>query len=134
MDETGPETTRERDLRSDERRFRVVSIVAAVLSLPFVAGHVFFALVQIPVFEKMFTDMGGELPAATQALVSLSHYGILALLLVAIDVAVFAFFYWLAKRYWIGLLFAPLFLYFVLSGLFIPLLYLPMFNIITLVQ
>jgi len=121
VDEDGSVTASEECIRTDARRFRIVSIIAGVVCAPFVVGHAAFALFVIPIFGQMYADMGGKLPAFTKLLVDLSHFGLLAALLVAVDVAVFVLMYVLAKRYWIGLL-------------FVPALYLPMYNVISLTR
>jgi len=134
VNEVDPVSASEECLRIDERRFRIVSVIAGIAYAPFVLGHAAFALFAVPVFGQMYADMGGELPAVTQLLVNLSRFGLLAALLVAVDVAVFAFMYRLAKRYWIGLLFVPLAIAPAMAYLFLPALYLPMFDVIQRVQ
>lgn len=133
MDEAGPETIGEEALRGDKRRFKIVSIIAAVVCVPFVLTHLTFATV-IPTYMQMYGSLGGELPFATKVLLSLSHFGILAVLLVVIDVALFVLMYLLAKRYWIGLLFVPIPIYIAISSILTLVLYMPMFNIITLIK
>jgi type IV pilus assembly protein PilC len=64
-------------------------------------GVVILLLVKvIPVFEKMFTDFGGQLPAPTQFVVNLSHFmqQYILLILGSMFGAVFAFF-WARKRF-----------------------------------
>jgi type IV pilus assembly protein PilC len=60
------------------------------------AGVVVLLLVKvIPVFEKMFSDFGGELPAPTQMVVNISHFmqSYILLILGVIGAAFFAFFW-----------------------------------------
>jgi hypothetical protein len=117
---------------ANDKRFKVVAIVAAVLLAPQVIAHVLIPVLVVPTFKTMFDSMGGTLPPPTAILVGMGAW--LAPLLVLIDVAVFWGCYRLARKYWIGLLFAPLFA----QGLFlVPLiwaLYTPMFEITTLVK
>jgi type IV pilus assembly protein PilC len=64
-------------------------------------GVVILLLVKvIPVFEKMFSDFGGQLPAPTQFVVNLSHFmqQYILLILGSMFGAVFAFF-WARKRF-----------------------------------
>ena len=91
---------------SPERRFRVVLIVAAVVS----------ALFAIP-----------ALLLAVQVLW-------LGALMLAIEAAIFAFFYYLARRYWIGLLFVPPLAFMVLGAAMGLLAFLPTSQVITLVK
>ena len=130
----GPTTASEDAIQADARRFRVVAIVAAVIALPFVLLHATVALTVVPSLASFSSDMGGSMPPALQLAFALSHNGILALMMLAIDVGVFVFMYWLAKRYWIGLLFAPVLAYLAISALLIPVLYLPLFSTITQIK
>jgi len=117
---------------ADAKRFKVVAIVAGVLVAPQVIGHLAIAWAVVPTFRSMFDSMGGTLPAPTAVLVAMGPW--LGLLLAAIDALVFWGFYRLARKYWIGLLFAPLFAMGAVSGLFVAALYMPMFQVITLVK
>jgi type II secretory pathway component PulF len=80
----------------------------------------------------MFASMGGALPWPTAVLVALGPW--LAVPLAAMDVLLFWGFFWLARKYWIGLLFAPLFAAGLLTAPIVWALYLPMFEVITLVK
>ncbi len=111
-------------------RFRVVAWIAGALCFAFAAAHLYFALTAIPVFEAMYRDMGGPIPPATQALFTLNRWGLLFLILVCVDALVFAGMYWLAKRYWIGLLFAPIPVYIAINYLLIPVLYAPLWQVV----
>lgn len=128
----GPVTAQEERLAADVKRFRIVAIIAAVLLLPQMIAHLFVSVNVIPIFERMFADMGGELPVATQMLVSMGPA--LGILLLVLDALIFWTCYRLARRYWIGLLFVPLFAVGALSGLLVEALYLPMSSVITLIE
>lgn len=91
---------------SSKERFRVVLIVASIVSVVFAAPAVLVA----------------------------SRVLWLGLLLLAIDAGVFAFFYRLAKRYWIGFLFVPPLVYIALSTTMGILALLPASEVITLVK
>ena len=122
----GPSSGSEESLQADAKRFRVVAIVAGtLLALPLLVQSVVL-MFALPTFSSMFDSMGGELPATTSLLV---HGGVWVLLAIwAIAAVVYWGFYRLARRYWIGLLFAPLFAVpFITSAIIIPVLYLPMF-------
>jgi hypothetical protein len=134
VDAVASETVRETEIRFDERRFRVVTIVAVIAALPFAASHLTIALALVPALENMFLSMGGQLPGPTQFAISLSHHGVLAVLLILVDGGVFVLMYKLARRYWIGLLFAPIALYLGIGAALVPVLYWPMFQVINLVR
>lgn len=130
--EIGPVTLQEERLAADVRRFMLVAFIAALLFFPQVIAHFFVAITVLPTFEKMFADMGGQMPALTQAIVSLGP--LLGVLLVAIDLLIFWACYRLARAHWIGLLFVPLFAGGAVSGLLVQALYLPLESIVTYVQ
>ena len=116
----------------NSRSFRVVAIVAGVLFAPQVIAHAILPFTVLPTFKSMFDSMGGTLPAPTAALVALGP--VAGILMVAIDALVFWLFYRLARKYWIGLMFAPLFAGGLLVAPLIWALYMPMFEVISLVK
>jgi type II secretory pathway component PulF len=131
-DETGidpVETTLE---PTDRTKFRVVAIVAAVLFAPQVIASAAVPFTIFPTFRSMFDAMGGTIPPATALLLHLGPW--VGVILAVVDVVVFAFFYRLARRYWIGLLFAPLFAGGLLVAPLIWALYQPFFDVISLVK
>ena len=130
--EIGPVTVNEESLGADAKRFRIVAIIAAVLLAPQAISHLIISFTVLPTFKQMFADMGGELPAITQVLLTLGPAT--GVLLVGIDVLIFWACYRLARKYWIGLLFAPLFAVGTLTALLVQVMYLPLFSIITLVE
>ena len=131
--EVGPVSAQEDALRTDAKRFRVVAIVAGVLLLGPVVGQVWYALTAIPAFAEMYKAMGGELPLATSLIFGIGSF--MAPLLVIVDALIFWGFYRLARRYWIGLLFAPLFAVpMVTAAVLIPALYQPANDVINLVK
>jgi len=131
--QTAPLAASEAAAQDDARRFKVVSIVALVVSIPFVISHAVLGFAANNV-AAMFRDMGGPLPGVTQVVMTLAQIGILPVLLLVVDVGVFLLMRRLAQRYWIGLLFVPPLAYQAISASFIPVLYLPLFEVITLVQ
>ncbi len=134
MDDTAVVSSDETATAADVRRFKIVSIVAAVLAAPFVIAHVFIGA-YVATMEAMFADMGGEIGGIAGVLVvALGHNGVLPLVLLAVDVAVFVLMYRLAKRYWIGLLFAPILAYMGISSIVSFVLYMPLFDVITLIE
>ena len=60
----------ENKLRSQVKSALSYPIVVLVVAVVAVAAMLIFI---VPVFENMFADLGGDLPAATQGLVDLSH-------------------------------------------------------------
>ena len=133
MDDTAVVSSDEIATAADVRRFKIVSIVAAVLAAPFVIAHLFIGE-YVATMEAMFADMGGEIGGIAGVLVALGHNGVLALALLAVDVAIFVLMYRLAKRYWIGLLFAPILAYIGISSIVSIVLYMPLFDVITLIE
>jgi len=114
------------------KSFKVVAIVAGVLFAPQVLAHLILPYTMLPTFQAMFDSMGGTLPAPTALLMRLGP--VVGIVMVAIDALVFWFFYRLARKYWIGLLFAPLLAGGLLAVPLVTALYLPMFEVINLVQ
>jgi hypothetical protein len=133
VEQLGPETRGEAELRADAKRFRVVAIVAGIVCAPFALVHATFFLT-VGVMDRLFEDMGGQVPAVTQLLTGLGRTGMLSVLLLLVDIAIFVIFYRLAKRYWIGLLFVPALAYIMISSVLALLLYLPMYQVIELVK
>jgi len=116
-----------------DRRFRVVAIVAGVLfALEALPSAIVFPLSILPTFSGMYADIGFDLPAPTSILIGLGPW--LVPMILAIDALIFWSFYRLARKYWIGLLFASLFAPGVLAGLFVWVLYMPMTSVVTLVR
>ena len=122
----------EERLRTDAHRFRVVAIIAGVLFALMVLPQALMPLSVLPTFAKMFSDMGGELPGPTAAMVALGPW--FSIVLLAADALIFWLFYSLARKYWIGLLFAPFIAVNIVTALFVWAMYMPMFNGITLVK
>jgi len=118
----------------EARRFRTVAIAAGILALLIVSAQLALVLTLVPSVATLFSDMGGEVPGATQLLFDLSGAGVLPFVVVLVDLVVFAAMYALARRYWIGLLFAPAAVYFAMSVALLPLLFLPMQSVITVVE
>jgi hypothetical protein len=134
VDEIGPVVASEESARLDARRFRVVSTIAGVVCAIFALTHLTFTAMVVPTFRDMFASMGGELPVATRVLLTLSGNGVLPALLLVVDAAVFALMYRLARRHWMGLLFVPIPIYMSITAVLVPVLYLPLYNITTLIQ
>jgi hypothetical protein len=92
---------------SSRERFRVVLIVASVVSALF----------------------------AAPALLLGAGAWWLGIIVLAVDAGVFAFFYRLARRYWVGLLFVPPLIYVAINvAVSVVALQLPMFETITRIQ
>ncbi len=128
MNEVGPSAAGEEPARTDKRRFRVVAVVALVCAAPFMAGHFIIGAFFVPSLLSAMANLGSGTPPWAQVLLSLRL--VLGPLLVLLDVGIFVGCYFLARRWWIGLLFAPIFAYLALGMLLVPLLYLPLFNVV----
>ena len=130
--ETGADPAQTQLESVDRKKFRVVAIVAAVLFAPQVIASVLLPFTVFPTFKSMFDSMGGTIPPATALILHLGPW--VGLILAVVDVLVFWFFYRLARKYWIGLLFAPLFAGGLLTAPLIWVLYQPLFDVISLVK
>lgn len=133
MDELGAEETSEQTGGADVRRFRVVLAVAVVLSVIFALPHLASGLAA-DVYGTIYSDLGGELPALTVSLIGLGRSGALPFVLFAIDIAVFAGMFALAKRFWIGLLFATPLVYVAMTSLVSLVLYAPLLQTVVFIQ
>lgn len=116
-----------------ERRFRVVVLVAAIPYVVFVLPHL--ALLSLATtYRQMYADLGGDIPALSALAVSPLGSTMLVVVLIAMDIGIFWLMYRLAKRYWIGLVFAPIF-YAMAANMAVGwLMFIPMFQVVTLVQ
>jgi hypothetical protein len=113
-------------------QFRVVSWVAMAVAAPFVIGHLLIGVFGFPAFSNMFAGLGGQLPLPSALLLGIGWFA--GPLFVLIDVATFWLLYRLAQRWWIGLLFVPVFIYLMMSAFMGFLLYIPLFPLVTLVR
>jgi hypothetical protein len=111
------------------RQFKVVSYVAMAVAAPFVIVHFLIGAIGFPIFASFFTRMGEALPGPTALMLGIGWLA--GPLLLAVDVATFWLLYRLAKRWWIGLLFVPVFIYLMMSAFVGFLLYIPLFPLIT---
>jgi hypothetical protein len=128
----GPTTAFEQQAIADAQRFKVVAIIAGALLAPQVLAHLLLPWFAMPAFSSMYQTMGVSVPSVTVAVLWMGPW--LGVLFALIDVLVFWGFYRLARTYWIGLLFAPLFVLGILSSTVIAALYLPTFEVISLVK
>jgi hypothetical protein len=114
------------------RQFKVVSYVAMGVAAPFVIGHLLIGVYGFPAFANLFATANTALPWPSALLLGLGWFA--GPLWVLIDVATFWLLYRLAQRWWIGLLFTPVFIYLMMSAFMGFLLYIPLFPLITLVK
>ena len=101
--------------RQTPSRFAIVFWVAFGVSALLVAGQITFVLSFTPLVIRMAEQVGVTLPAPLAFAHIVGPVG-LFLCYSVIDATLFAIFAWLAKRYWVGLLFVPALLY--LAGAF----------------
>ena len=128
MNEVGPSALGEEPARVDQRRFRVVAIVALVCAAPFMVGHFIIGAFFVPSLLSSMASLGSGTPPWAHVLLGLRS--LLGPLLVLLDAGIFVGCYFLARRWWIGLLFAPIFAYLAFGMLLLPLLYLPLFDVV----
>jgi hypothetical protein len=112
-------------------QFRVVAYVAMAVAAPFVIGHFLIGSFGFPAFADLFAGLKEPLPLPSALLLGLGWLA--GPLFVLVDVATFWLLYRLAQRWWIGLLFVPVFIYLMMSAFMGFLLYIPLFPLITLV-
>jgi hypothetical protein len=109
-------------------QFRVVSYVAMAVAAPFIIGHLLIGVLGFPYLAQLFAQEA--LPAPTALMLGM---GWLAGPIIAIvDIATFWLIYRLAKRWWIGLLFVPAFIYLMMMAFIGFLFYLPLFPLVKL--
>lgn len=118
-------------IRHDSPRSRAVAINAVAIGVLFALFHRGAAIFVVPTFAKMFADLGGELPAGTWALLSLSRSGLLSEVLTLIDVGALLIWFRVSKKNSRHLLFGLVPIYVVLSALLIGGLYYPIFKLVT---
>jgi hypothetical protein len=100
--------------RKTPSRFAVVFWIAFAVSTLLVIGQIAFILSFTPVALRL-AEQSGQVPDVLAIARALGPVGLFALFAIG-DAVVFAAAAWLAKRYWVGLLFVPCILY--LAGAF----------------
>jgi len=111
--------------QGDRARFRLVAIIASAVCALVVIGQLGLVTVGVGAVAGLSAERGGALPSATQWLMDAQSSGLLFWLTLVFDVGVFALMYLLARRIWIGLLFAPVAIYFAGMQLLVIMLALP---------
>lgn len=119
---------------AEAKRFKGVSILAALISAPFAISHLFMIWMMKGYFV-MWSKTGNQ-SVLVKTMSFLTGNNLRLILLIAlvalIDLLLFFLMYYFSKKYWIGLLFAPIPIYMVISSFLLTLIYLPMFDVITL--
>jgi len=95
--------------------FAVVFWLAFGISTLLVAGQIAFIMTLTPIVVRLAERASATLPPLLAAGAALGPFGLFIVFAVG-DALIFAAFAWLARRYWIGLLFVPPILY--LAGAF----------------
>ena len=120
---------------TDGERFRRLLLIAAAVCVPFVLAQLALAVLVTPIFADMYAEAGIESPSAIWRLVfSLSHGPGLALLIIALDAALFAVAWLIAWRTRPWVLFVPVGLLAIAAGAYVPFLYMPLFSSMNLVH
>jgi len=116
-------------------RFRRTLLIAAAVCVPFVIAQLALAVFVTPVFADMYAEAGvGRLPAFWRAVFSLSHGPGLALLIITVDATLFGVAYLIARRTRPWVLFAPAIVIALAAGAYVAWLYLPLFQLMDVVQ
>lgn len=107
--------------RSGESGDAIIMLVAFGTAALFVVVQIGFAIFFTPIMVALYARAGVAMPAFLDTAATLGPIGIFFALAV-LDALVFALCVWLARRYWVGLLFAPPAVYLATTfGLFIGL-------------
>jgi hypothetical protein len=105
-----PQMEHERAMLADSARRRAVELIAAIVCALSGAGEVVMIIASVTKMGQLTAVLGDGLPAGARFAISLGPVW-LAVLLAAMVIGVFILFWSLARRYWIGLLFVPVFIY-----------------------
>lgn len=118
---------------SERQRFWVITLIAVLIAAPLVALQL-WQVSSADSVERMVGQLGGEVPAASAVLFNLNRLGLTPLIVLFVDVSVFAMMVALARRYWIGLLFVPALVYLGMSTAYYLTTVAPLLNSIMLVR
>ena len=133
---SAPETGHHHDTSLEptaNERFWIVALIAALVAAPLVALQL-WQVSSADTVERMVGQLGGEVPAASAVLFNLNRLGLTPLIVLFVDVSVFAMMVALARRYWIGLLFVPALVYLGMSLAYYLTTVAPLLNSIMLVR
>ena len=120
---------------AERTRFRRLLLIAAAACVPFILAQLALAVFVTPIFADMYAEAGIESPSAIWRLVfSLSHGPGLALLIVAVDAALFGVAYLVARRTRPWVLFVPVGVLVITAGAYVPFLYIPLFSSMNVVH
>jgi hypothetical protein len=116
-------------------RFRRLLLISAAVCVPFVLAQLALAVFVTPIFADMYAEAGIESPSAIWRLVfSLSHGPGLLLLIIAVDAALFAVAWLIARRTRLWVLFVPVGVLVITAGAYVPFLYMPLFQSMNVVH
>jgi len=124
---SGPESV-------DAQRFRSSLIAGALACLPLVVTQVGIVVFVTPIFAHMYADNHIIVREPQSTIFALSHHAVLALVMLAFDAALFGAMYLLARRRGRRFLFAPAAVLLVMSFVYVPLMYMPLFQSMTVVK
>lgn len=128
-----PEMARERMTLTDAERFRGVTIIAAIVCGLAGGAEGIAAASALIKMQLLTSELGGNLPLFAQ-LASDAGPVAFGVAWVVFAAAIFFLFYWLAKKYWVGLLFVPVFVYWAASSIVMAWLAIAQFSVLTAVQ
>jgi hypothetical protein len=120
---------------AEQGRLRRLLLIAAAACVPFILAQLALAVFVTPIFADMYAGAGVESPSWLWRLVfSLSHGPGLALLIIALDAALFGVAYLVARRTRPWVLFVPVGVLAVVASAYVPFLYMPLFQSMNLVH
>ncbi len=121
------------DAKSESDGFWVVTAIAGLVSLPFVALN-WWQVSSAGLIDRLVANAGGEVPAASPVLFNMNRVGLTPVIAVLLDIIVFIGMLVLARRYWLGLLFVPALAYLGFSVLYYLMVVVPLLDSITLTR
>ena len=120
---------------AERTRFRRWLLIAAAACAPFVLAQLALTVFVTPTFADMYAEDGIASPSGVWRLVfSLSHGPRLVLLILAVDVTLFGVAWLVARRTRAWVLFIPVGVLAIATGAYVPFLYMPIFQSMTVVQ
>jgi len=122
--------------RADEEaaKFRSFLIGGGIAFIVLVLVQLAFAFLVTPVFADLYSDSDILVRQPQRLIFALSRHGLLAVVLLVVDVALFAIMYLLARRFGRLFLLVPAIVLLLLSLAYVPLMYMPIFDSMTVVN
>jgi hypothetical protein len=121
------------DAEDEGDGFWVVTVIAGLVSLPFVALN-WWQASSTGLIERLAAQAGADVPAVSPVLFNMNRAGLTPVIALLVDLIVFVGMLVLARRYWVGLMFVPALAYLGFSVLYYLVKVVPLLNSITLTR